>query len=71
MPRRKTPGVLKQADLIRMRGQLPRVFTPSAPVARRAMFQGRSQQIRLVLDAVSQEGRHVVRHGQPLSECVS
>ncbi len=41
-----------------------RVFTPSAPVSRRDLFSGRFDQIKTVINAISQVGRHVIIYGE-------
>lgn len=41
-----------------------RVFTPGAPIDERALFAGRIEQIRQVVDAVSQVGLHAVIYGE-------
>lgn len=41
-----------------------RVFTPSAPIDARALFAGRNQQIRDILDAVAQKGQHAIMFGE-------
>jgi Cdc6-like AAA superfamily ATPase len=61
VPRR---SVLSQANLVAIRSQLPTVFTPSAPVARRELFAGRPGQIQSVLGAVFQEAQHAVLFGE-------
>ena len=40
-----------------------RVFSPSAPIDERALFAGRRKEIRQVLDAVNQKGRHAIIYG--------
>jgi DNA-binding NtrC family response regulator len=40
------------------------VFTPSAPINDKALFAGRIDQVRQVMDAVSQRGRHAVIYGE-------
>jgi Cdc6-like AAA superfamily ATPase len=40
-----------------------RVFSPSAPIDERALFAGRKKEIRQVIDAVNQKGRHAIIYG--------
>ena len=40
------------------------VFTPSAPVSRTELFAGRTDQLRRVVDAINQQGQHVVIYGE-------
>lgn len=40
-----------------------RVFSPSAPVDERDVFAGRKIQVRKVVDAVNQKGRHAIIYG--------
>lgn len=42
-----------------------RVFTPSLPINRRALFAGRAEEIRKITDAVNSPGRHAVLYGDP------
>lgn len=41
-----------------------RVFRPSTPVEERALFAGRSEQLRMVIDAVVQPGQHAIVFGE-------
>lgn len=56
--------VQEQAEYIRIRLQLPTVFTPAAPVRRKELFAGRIDQLTQVIGAVSQVGQHVVIFGE-------
>jgi Cdc6-like AAA superfamily ATPase len=40
-----------------------RVFTPAAPIDDKALFAGRTKQIRDVIDAVNQKGQHAIIFG--------
>jgi len=40
-----------------------RVFTPSTPINRKAVFRGRSEEIRKILDTVNTLGRHAILYG--------
>ena len=44
--------------------QAGQVFTPGAPISERALFSGRLNQIRKVLDTISQTGYHAVLYGE-------
>ncbi len=39
------------------------MFSPSAPIDERALFAGRRKEIRQVIDAVNQKGRHAIIYG--------
>ena len=41
-----------------------RVFTPTTPVDERALFAGRSEQLRTVIDVVRQKGQHEIDYGE-------
>ena len=51
-------------DMSRRKFQLNTVFTPATPVEQRRFFAGRVKQIELVLEAVTEPGRHVVIYGE-------
>jgi Cdc6-like AAA superfamily ATPase len=40
------------------------VFRPSAPINEKDLFAGRTDQVRRVIDAIFQEGQHVVLYGE-------
>lgn len=40
------------------------VFTPAAPIDRQALFAGRSEQLRKVVDTVAQRGQHALIFGE-------
>src|SRR5690349_15279219 len=40
------------------------VFTPSAPIDHEALFAGRSNQIRSVINVVNQRGQHAIIFGE-------
>lgn len=44
--------------------QVGYVFRPSAPINEKDLFAGRTDQIRRVIDAIFQEGQHVVLYGE-------
>lgn len=44
--------------------KLASAFTPSAPIDTRALFAGRSDQIRTILNAIATRGQHVIIFGE-------
>lgn len=40
------------------------VFTPHSPIDEKSLFAGRAEQLRQVLDAVNQKGRHAIVYGE-------
>src|SRR5258708_656660 len=44
--------------------ELGKVFSPSAPINTLSLFAGRIPQLRTVLDAINQRGRHVLIYGE-------
>jgi Cdc6-like AAA superfamily ATPase len=40
------------------------IFTPSAPIDKKALFIGRSKQLRQVVDAINQRGQHAIIFGE-------
>ena len=44
--------------------KLSKVFTPATPIKSDDLFQGRKDQIRAVVDAINQNGRHVILYGE-------
>ncbi|HTQ37383.1 MAG TPA: AAA family ATPase [Pirellulales bacterium] len=44
--------------------QLGKMFKPSSPIKKDDLFQGRTTQIREVVDAINQPGKHVVLYGE-------
>ena len=59
-----TDRVLKEADSTRIRVQLARVFSPSAPIGNIELFAGRMEEMRQSVSAVSQQGQHVILFGE-------
>jgi len=43
---------------------LSKAFSPTAPVDKLDLFSGRKEQIRKVIDAANQEGRHAIIYGE-------
>jgi DNA polymerase III gamma/tau subunit len=44
--------------------EVSKVFTPTAPVDAKALFAGRHEQLRQVIDAVNQKGQHAIIFGE-------
>lgn len=40
------------------------VFTPAAPIDRKTLFAGRTEQVRQVVDAINQRGQHAIIFGE-------
>src|SRR5579884_2265724 len=59
-----TGSVGTQAELIRVRIQLQRVFSPSAPISKKELFAGRLNEVSRIIGAVSQTGQHAVIYGE-------
>ena len=56
--------VIKEAELTRIRVQLPTLFVPGAPIQDIVLLQGRSYQIGQVISAVAQVGQHAIIYGE-------
>lgn len=41
-----------------------RVFTPTTPIDERALFSGREEQVRLIVDVINQKGQHALIFGE-------
>jgi Cdc6-like AAA superfamily ATPase len=54
----------QEPTLLQRYARVGYVFTPGAPVDSYALFAGRLRQIRNVVDAINQRGRHVVLFGE-------
>jgi Cdc6-like AAA superfamily ATPase len=59
MPQRPTLEALRQKAL-----DAGAVFTPAAPIDERSLFAGRDLQMRQVVDAINQKGRHAIIFGE-------
>src|SRR5579862_7781488 len=57
----KQPLEQRQADELSI--EAGRVFSPSAPIDERDLFAGRKTEIRQVIDAINQKGRHAIIYG--------
>ena len=56
--------IQRHAELLRIRIQLTRVFTPESPITQKDSFQGRQAEMTKVLEAVLKPGAHVVIFGE-------
>jgi Cdc6-like AAA superfamily ATPase len=52
------------ADRLRFEMRIGEVFTPAAPIDKASLFAGRVDQLRQILDAVSQRGQHAIIYGE-------
>jgi len=57
-------SVLDEAELLRVRYQLPTIFTAGAPVVDARFLAGRNDQINRALATVAQAGQHAVIYGE-------
>lgn len=53
-----------EADFDKIAFRLSRVFTPTSPINKDDLFQGRKSQIRAVIDAINQAGKHAILYGE-------
>ncbi len=53
-----------QEDWDALRADITEAFSPGAPVQEKDLFSGRTSQIRALMDAVSQRGRHAIVFGE-------
>ncbi|MBB5411975.1 Cdc6-like AAA superfamily ATPase [Paraburkholderia sp. HC6.4b] len=51
-------------DVLQRSLEVSKVFTPTAPVDVKALFAGRHEQLRQVIDAVNQKGQHAIIFGE-------
>jgi Cdc6-like AAA superfamily ATPase len=51
-------------EILALQSKVASVFTPSAPIDRSALFAGRGQQVRKLMNAVSQKGQHAILFGE-------
>ncbi|HSK77071.1 MAG TPA: AAA family ATPase [Thermoanaerobaculia bacterium] len=54
----------KMAALRRIALEAGQAFTPAAPIDRQALFAGRKEQLRKVVDTVAQRGQHAIIFGE-------
>lgn len=52
------------SDRLRLEMRIGEVFTPAAPIDKASLFAGRVDQLRQILDAVSQRGQHAIIYGE-------
>jgi Cdc6-like AAA superfamily ATPase len=57
------PEVIDQSRAEQLSFEASRVFSPSAPIDERSLFAGRRDEIRQVIDAINQKGRHAIIYG--------
>jgi Cdc6-like AAA superfamily ATPase len=53
-----------QEDWDALRTDITEAFSPGAPVQEKDLFSGRTSQIKSLMDAVSQRGRHAIVYGE-------
>jgi Holliday junction resolvasome RuvABC ATP-dependent DNA helicase subunit len=58
------PPKMGEADLLDRMSLVAQVFRPAAPIDRRSLFAGRSDQIADVFSVVAQPGQHAVIYGE-------
>lgn len=58
------PNAVTQADLVRIRVQLPTVFSTSGPVTEVDLLNGRLEQIQRVIGTVASVGQHALIYGE-------
>lgn len=59
-----TSKIKTQEDWDSLRADITEAFSPGAPVQEKDLFSGRTTQIRALMDAVSQRGRHAIVYGE-------
>src|SRR5688572_1417854 len=55
---------MDQEERDRIAFQAGRVFTPNSPIDEKALFSGRKDQVRQIIDAIGQKGLHVILYGE-------
>jgi Cdc6-like AAA superfamily ATPase len=55
---------MNEPDKAILSSKIAEVFTPSAPINHQALFAGRADQIRAVINAVNQRGQHAIIFGE-------
>jgi Cdc6-like AAA superfamily ATPase len=55
---------LERTEKQRIALEAGRVFSPAAPIDESALFAGRREQLRQVLDAINQRGQHAIIYGE-------
>lgn len=53
-----------QEDWDALRADITEAFSPGDPVQEKDLFSGRTSQIKSLMDAVSQRGRHAIVYGE-------
>ena len=64
MPRTEHVGTLDETELLERMTLVAEAFRPSAPIDRRALFSGRTDQIAELFSVVQQPGAHAVVFGE-------
>jgi energy-coupling factor transporter ATP-binding protein EcfA2 len=64
VPRTSLTGSLEEAELLERMTLVGAAFRPSAPIDRRALFSGRTDQIAELFSVVAQPGQHAVVYGE-------
>jgi SpoVK/Ycf46/Vps4 family AAA+-type ATPase len=64
IPGLKPAGPKTQADWDALLFEATQLFTPSTPIDENALFAGRGEQVRKMLDASMEKGKHVILFGE-------
>jgi Cdc6-like AAA superfamily ATPase len=64
MTAKGSPGSASEQPVLDREVLVSRVFTPATPVSESALFAGRMNELRQVIDAINQRGRHAVIFGE-------
>jgi energy-coupling factor transporter ATP-binding protein EcfA2 len=64
IPGLKPAGPKTPADWDALLFEANQLFTPSTPIDENALFAGRSEQVRKMLDATTERGKHVILFGE-------
>ena len=59
------PKSMTDEDWTALRFELGQLFTPSTPIGAGELFAGRINQIKSLIDTVSERGRHAIIYGEP------
>ena len=59
------PKSMTDEDWTALRFELGQLFTPSTPIGAGELFAGRKNQIKSLIDTVSERGRHAIIYGEP------
>ena len=64
MPNGIISDITDEFDWERLDSSVSRAFTPASPVSEDALFAGRIEQVRRVIDAINQTGQHAIIYGE-------